>query len=131
MTNYLHMASGRLTFQPTPRNKITAYLDKSFKGQKESTTFTLGAPNPAGVEWETATTTYKPGNYQIGYLKWSSPLTNRILLEVATGLHQLQWSGKERPGYDRNLIQVNDRGGAIPATVPAGSLHGSWWRERR
>jgi hypothetical protein len=82
MTNYLHMASARVTFQPTSRNKITAYLDKSFKGQKESTTFTLGAANPAGVEWETATTTYKPGNYQIGYVKWSSPLTNRLLLEA-------------------------------------------------
>jgi hypothetical protein len=82
MVNYLHMTSARLTFQPTPRNKITAYLDKSFKGQKESTTFTLGAVNPAGVEWETATTTYKPGNYQIGYVKWSSPVTNRLLLEV-------------------------------------------------
>jgi hypothetical protein len=85
--NYLHMASARLTFQPTPRNKITAYLDKSFKGQKESVTFTLGASNPAGVDWETATTTYKPGNYQIGYLKWSSPISSRLLLEAGGAIN--------------------------------------------
>ena len=76
-----------MTFQPTPRNKITAYLDKSFKGQKESITFTLGAANPAGVEWETATTTYKPGNYQIGYLKWSSPISSRLLLEAGGAIN--------------------------------------------
>ena len=87
-SNYLHMLSGRLTFQPTPRNKFTAYLDKSFKGQKESVTFTLGAGNPSGVEWETATTTYKPKNYQIAYVKWSSPVSSRLLLEAGGSLNQ-------------------------------------------
>jgi hypothetical protein len=80
--NYLHMLSGRLTYQPTPRNKITAYIDKSFKGQKESPTFTLGASNPAGIDWETATTTYKPKNYEIMYAKWSSPISSRFLVEA-------------------------------------------------
>jgi hypothetical protein len=86
--NYLHMLSGRLTFQPTPRNKFTAYLDKSFKGQKESTTFTLGAANPSGVEWETATTTYKPKNYQVGYVKWTSPVSSRLLIEAGGAMNQ-------------------------------------------
>ncbi len=86
--NYLHMLSGRLSFQPTPRNKFTAYLDKSFKGQKESVTFTLGAANPSGVEWETATTTYKPKNYQVGYVKWSSPVSSRLLIEAGGALNQ-------------------------------------------
>lgn len=86
--NYLHMLSGRLTFQPTPRNKFTAYLDKSFKGQKESVTFTLGAANPAGVEWETATTTYKPKNYQVGYVKWTSPVSSRLLIEAGGAMNQ-------------------------------------------
>jgi len=92
--NYLHMLSGRITFQPTPRNKFTAYFDKSFKGQKESTTFTLGAANPAGVEWETATTTYKPKNYQVMYGKWSSPVSNRLLIEagVAANIFHLDYN---------------------------------------
>lgn len=86
--NYLHMLSGRITYQPTPRNKFTGYLDKSFKGQKESITFTLGAANPAGVEWETGTTSYKPLNYQVGYVKWSSPVSNRLLVEAGAALNQ-------------------------------------------
>ena len=80
--NGLHMLSGRLTWQPSARNKITAYIDKSFKSQDETVTFTLGAANPAGVEWETATATYDPSNYQLGYIKWSSPITNKLLLDA-------------------------------------------------
>ena len=85
--NDLHNLSGRLTWQATPRNKLTAYIDKTFKSQRESTTFTLGDVNPAGVDWETATVSYDPSNYQVGYFKWSSPVTNRLLLEAGTSFN--------------------------------------------
>ena len=43
--------------------------------------------NPAGVEWETATVSYDPSNYQVGYFKWTSPVTNRLLLEAGTSFN--------------------------------------------
>jgi hypothetical protein len=81
-TNDLHNLSGRLTWQPTQRNKFTAYIDKAFKSQDHTTTFTDGAANTPGVDWGTATSTYHPSNYQVGYGKWTSPLTNKLLLET-------------------------------------------------
>jgi hypothetical protein len=85
--NDLNNLSGRLTWQATPRNKFAAYIDKAFKSQHESTTFTLGDANPSGVDWETATVSYKPSNYQVGYFKWTSPVTNRLLLEAGTSFN--------------------------------------------
>ena len=80
--NDLHNLSGRLTWQPTQKNKFTAYIDKAFKSQDHTVTFTDGQGNPPGVDWGTATSTYHPSNYQVGYGKWTSPMTNRLLLET-------------------------------------------------
>jgi hypothetical protein len=79
--NDLHNLSGRITWQPSQRNKFTAYVDKAFKSQDHTTTFTDGAGSPPGVDWATATSTYHPSNYQLGYVKWTSPVTNKLLIE--------------------------------------------------
>jgi hypothetical protein len=79
--NDLHNISGRLTFQPTPRNKVTAYIDKAFKSQDHTIVFTAGDGNAPGVDWGTATSSYHPSNFQLGYFKWTSPVTNRLLVE--------------------------------------------------
>lgn len=124
--NYLHMLSGRLTFQPTPRNKFTAYLDKSFKGQKDSVTFTLGAANPAGVEWETATTTYKPKNYQVGYVKWTSPVSSRLLIEAGGALNQFHLDYNQyQPGILKQRGTPEWFASAIRRDVVLGTLRGA------
>jgi hypothetical protein len=81
-TNDLHNLSGRLTYQISPRNKFTAYIDKAFKSQDHTMTFTIGDGNAPGIDWATATSTYDPSNYQLGYFKWTSPVTSRFLLEA-------------------------------------------------
>ena len=80
--NDLHNLSARLTWQPTPRNKVTAYIDKAFKSQDHTIVFTAGDGNAPGVDWGSATSTYHPSNYQLGYVKWASPVTNRLLVET-------------------------------------------------
>ena len=90
--NDLHNLSGRLTWQANTRNKFTGYIDKTFKSQRESTVFTLGDVNPAGVDWETATVSYDPSNYQVGYFKWTATATNKLLLEAGTSFNTFNLS---------------------------------------
>ncbi len=82
--NDLHNLSGRVTWQPTQRNKFTGYVDKAFKSQDHTIVFTTGDGNAPGVDWGTATSTYPPLNYTMGYVKWSSPVTNKLLLEAGS-----------------------------------------------
>ena len=42
--------------------------------------------------------------------KWTSPVTNRLLLEAGYGSYRSRWGGKNIPGLDtRNLIRVNEQ----------------------
>ncbi|TFH41135.1 MAG: TonB-dependent receptor, partial [Lysobacterales bacterium] len=66
----------RLTFQATPRNKISAYLDRPFKFKGHEFTF--------GIEPSRASRRRNPSeaNYHNFGSKWTSTVTNRALLEV-------------------------------------------------
>ncbi len=80
--NKLHNVSGRVTWQATPRNKISGFIDRWFRSQDHTTAFTAGADSPPGVDWETATSTYPAHTSYLSYLKWTSPVTNRLLVET-------------------------------------------------
>ena len=73
-------ASGRLTWQVTPRNKVTAYLDESWRYQSH-------AFGTALTEWGKATTIWPTGEQWIGNVKWSSPISNKVLAEAGFGRH--------------------------------------------
>ena len=46
---------------------------------------------------------------------WSSPASNRLLLEASLGLGpDIQFGGLQKNPYDKTLIRVTDQGGAIP-----------------
>jgi len=87
--NDLHNVSGRVTWQASPRNKISGYIDRWFKSQDHTTAFTAGDGFAPGVDWGTATSTYPSHNSYLGYVKWTSPLSNRLLLE--TGFSTVQF----------------------------------------
>jgi hypothetical protein len=81
-TNDLHNVSGRLTWQVSPRNKVTGFIDRWFKSQDHTIAFTAGDGNAPNVDWGTATSTYPAHNAFLSYIKWTSPVTNRLLLET-------------------------------------------------
>jgi carboxypeptidase family protein len=85
--NKLNNLSGRLTWQASPRNKVTAYIDKNFKTQVNTAVFTLGASNTPNLDWGTAVSDNNPSNNQLGYFKWTSPVTNKLLLEAGWGFN--------------------------------------------
>jgi hypothetical protein len=85
--NILNNLSGRLTWQATPRNKIAVFMDKAFKTQRKTAVFTLGAATTPTVDWGSAVSDNDPGNFQLGYLKWTSTATNKLLLEAGFGMN--------------------------------------------
>ena len=78
-----------MTWQVSPRNKVSGYIDRWFKSQDHTITFTAGECCSPGVDWETATSTYPAHNSYLSYVKWTSPLTNRLLVE--TGFSAVQF----------------------------------------
>ncbi len=112
--------SVRLTLQASEKNKFNIFWDEQDRK----------------VNWVTGgTATFAPdaSNLQFGnpnrlYMAtWSSPLTNRLLVEAGWGGTSLQWSGKERPGYNREMIRVVEQGGAIPGLTYRGMTWASNW----
>jgi hypothetical protein len=97
--NDLHNVSGRVTWQISPRNKLSGYIDRWFKSQDHTTAFTPGDGFAPGVDWGTATSTYPSKNAFLSYVKWTSPMSNRLLLESGfTAVHFPTLFGTPLPG---------------------------------
>ena len=97
--------SVRLTWQATPRNKVQTSWDEQVQCTNcdggGSPTVSPEASGPTDVRWMRA--------YQA---TWTSPVSNRLLLEAAfTGMGFSY--GREKRGNNRDLIQVTDQVGPI------------------
>jgi hypothetical protein len=110
--------NGRLTWQASQRNKLSFFWDEqwicrncsgatSFSGSPTSTT----SPEAEGFG------DYFPQRTQ--QAKWTSPLTNKLLLEAGVGTSYYQWGNRERPdNATRDLVRVvNNNQVVVPATA--------------
>jgi hypothetical protein len=121
-------AALRVTLQPTSRNKINVFWDQQIpcqgagvlgstegcrqSGEGEIICGAPGASNPPC----SATTAPEIGTYLSGYgqrvqqVTWSSPMTNRLLLEAGFGTYWSQWGGTQHPGsnFDQ-LVGVTEQ----------------------
>jgi hypothetical protein len=119
------IAAIRLTGQLSEKNKISVSWDE----QKpcEGAAFTQDAeacrhsdpgqiicagasPTPAC----SATAAPEVGAYRhfgqrVQQARWTSPLTNKLLLEAGMGTYMSRWGGTPMPGQDPNLIRVVDQ----------------------
>ena len=116
-------ANTRITWQANQRNKITGFFEKQWR------TWDDGA---AGTAPE-AFTRYRFPRNQIALFGWTSPMTNRLLLEARGAYHAEIW---ENVGGRRSccrtvgqLIPVQEQGGAIPGLLYR-SLYGTYPRQR-
>ena len=109
-------ASLRLTAQPTPKNKFSVFWDQQrpcqgagvlgsdagcrHSGDGEIICGAAGASNPAC----SATAAPEIGTYLSGFgqrvqqATWTSPVTNKLLLEAGFGTYWSQWGGTPHPG---------------------------------
>jgi hypothetical protein len=100
--------SGRVTWQATASNKIGGFWDEQVVCRTCKGT-TYGITDPARMSPEAGgLSQYKP--LRVAQLTWSSPLSNRLLLEAGLGTTYYGWGNFERnPNPTRNLIRVTEQ----------------------
>jgi hypothetical protein len=108
--------SGRLTWQATARNKIDGWINVQYNcqhcvegGSRSGLSFTGLIASPE------AQSTNENHPSILGQISWSSPLTNRVLVEANWGIGPYFWWGSQQKNpFDKTLIQVQDDAGSIP-----------------
>jgi hypothetical protein len=129
----------RLTVQPTSRNKFNFFWDQQLpcqgagvlgskegcrqSGEGEIICGAAGASNPAC----SATAAPEIGTYLAGFgqrvqqATWSSPMTNKLLLEAGFGTYWSQWGGIPHPGSNfYNLVGVTEQ--CAPSCAANGNI---------
>ena len=97
-------ASGRVTWQVTPRNKVGVFWDEQAVC-RTCTGATPGLSEPARVSPEAVGVLGRP--LHVSQATWSSPLTNRLLVEAGFGGTYFGVGNFERtPNPTRDLIRV-------------------------
>jgi hypothetical protein len=114
-------ANGRLTWQATPRNKLSVFFEKQWREWDDG----RQAVSPE------AFVRYRFPTNQMMVAGWTSPVTNRLLLEVRGSYHGEVWmniGGDELLQNNRQMIPVTEQGGAIPG-LSYRSLSGIYARQ--
>jgi hypothetical protein len=109
----------RITWQISARNKLTGSWDEQPVCRKCSGTTSLtGTPNfvfPTSPEAD-GHGEFSPQRIQ--QARWTSPMTNRLLLEAGFGTTYYEWGGKQlEDDPTQNLVQVLNLTQAITPTV--------------
>ena len=115
-------ASGRVTWQATPRNKFTAFWDAQSLC-RTCTGATPGLSEPQRVSPEAVGVLGR--RLDVVQANWSSPVTDRVLLDAGFGVTSFGVGNFERdPNPTRGLIRVAEQcasgcsqNGAIPGLV--------------
>ena len=97
----------RITWQATARNKISGSWDEQPVCRKcTGTTSLTGSPNfffPTSPEAD-GHGEFSPQRVQT--LRWTSPVTNKLLLEAGFGTTYYQWGGRQVDSNPTDLVQV-------------------------
>ena len=121
----------RLTSQLTPRNKVSFYYDYQWDCDQGGMNKTDGC-RPRGDDWVPGTvfgnafsaeanTNYWDAREIISQVTWSSPVTNKLLLEAGYATFVSHWGWMKQPGAITNLVQMTSAR-AVPR-VPGRRQH--------
>jgi hypothetical protein len=111
--------SARITWQVSPRNKFSAWTSVQYHclycdGGGDGTGLGFGA----AISSPEATQTNENHPSMLTQLSWTSPYTNRLLLEANAQLGPYFWWGsRQKNAYDNSIIQVQETAGPIPNIV--------------
>ncbi len=90
---FIRSAMARLTWQVTPRNKITGYFDEidKYRGHDMQANY---VPEEAGVQW------FSP-DYHTTAIKWTSPVTSRLFLEAGWSSNMEYYTNSYQDGIEQ------------------------------
>jgi hypothetical protein len=129
------VAALRLTVQATPRNKFNVYWDEQKPCSGAAYTegcrtqprdgFIYGGSATAAPE----TATYENRFQRVQQLTWSSPVTNRVLVQAGFGDYLTRWGGDEMPGNPtRSLVRVVEQ--CAPSCAANGGIPNLTYRSQ-
>jgi Carboxypeptidase regulatory-like domain len=98
-------ATLRLTWQAAPKHKIAALYDRSMKwrGHRPNNWINASINDPVSSVVQTTGLNY------IGELKWSSPISNKLLTEFAVFTLPVNYNLSFQPDADPNVIATFDQ----------------------
>jgi hypothetical protein len=116
----------RITWQASPKNKFSFVWDEQPICRKctGATSFS-GSPSPTTSPEADGLGDFNPQRVQ--QVRWTSPMTNKLLLEAGLGTSYYQWAGKERdPNPTHDLERVFNIGQVfVPATATTPAVTGN------
>ena len=135
----------RLTAQATPRNKFTVFWDQQLpceggaaagfsgdacrkSGDNEVFAGSTAAPTPsASAVAAPETAGYRDYGNRVAQAKWTSPISNRLLLESGFGMYRSRYGGGQLPGLPtEDLIRVVEQ--CAPSCAANGNIPGLSYR---
>jgi hypothetical protein len=122
----------RITWQASARNKIGFSWDEQPVCRKCTGTASFSGSPAAGTSPEAdGHGEFSPQRVQTA--RWTSPLTNKLLLEAGMGTTYYQWAGRELdPNPTRDLVRVTNIGQTIrPGLVGNMTYRSQNWFENR
>ena len=123
--------SGRITWQMTPRNKFSVWSAAQYhclycEGGGDGTGLGFGAM----ITSPEASATNENHPSWLTQLSWTSPFTNRLLLEANAQLGPYFWWGsRQKNSYDDTMIPAQETAGPYPGInyrAPVGLGGGAW-----
>src|SRR6187455_925749 len=116
----------RITWQASQRHKLAFVWDEQPICRKctGATSFS-GSPSPTTSPEADGLGDFNPQRVQ--QVKYTSPLTNKLLLEAGVGTSAYQWAGKERdPNPTHDLVRVFNIGQVfVPASATSPAITGN------
>ena len=127
-------SSVRLTYQATPRNKLSVWWDEQMVCQSCINSGAAGGASAAFAAGALAPEA--DGRFvnpiRMGQANWSSPVTSKLLLEATYGLGpSAQFGDKERPDTNKDLIRVTESAGIVPGITYRGLSWARNWGQMR
>jgi hypothetical protein len=128
--NVTKNASIRMTWQASPRNKVSGWWDEQVTCQR--------CEGQGGVSFASPLTggSLSPeadgGNdnpIRMAQVAWTAPVNSRLLLEASFGLGPwAKFGGQELPDNNRNMIPVIEAAGPVPGIEYRGQGRAAWAR---
>ncbi len=86
--------SGRITWQPTARNKVTGYYEETKKTKGHETSGPFIAPEAADMRGG-------KHHYHVAQAKWTATLSPKLMLENGWSVSDITWNVDYRPGVEQ------------------------------
>jgi hypothetical protein len=128
--NLTKNASLRMTWQASPRNKISGWWDEQLTCQRCDGMNGVSFASPlTGGSLSPEADGGNDNPIRMAQAAWTSPVSSRLLLEASFGLGpEARFGGQEIPNNNRNLIPVIEAAGAVPGIEYRGQGRAAWAR---